>query len=272
MDAEEPDAENVDTEGAAGEEVGPYEVDYAEERWLQKVLRANPRASRRSAATLLRSAREQKARGEAAEALELQVRVLDALRERFGDDDELALGVLVQVATTAFELGWWEEAFDAYRQLEESYARIHGAEDPRTLKVQVWEGLALEHLDRAGEALRILDGAVSAAREVLGGDAEELAGYLTILARAQVRAGDPSGAEASIREGLDIRSRGLGEDDPRAIASLRDLARLRFDQGDLDEATVLAQSLVVRSTEQFGPDHERTVAARELLERIGRSD
>ena len=249
----------------------PAGVDQQLEKSISRITRSVPRLSRRAAGSVLKEARQRKAEGLLSEALAMQIRVQRALSDRYGVDDPFAVGALAQVGTTLFDLERWRTALDVYNQLERSYRQLNGPDDPRVIKVQVWKGLILGHLDQEEDAYDILVTAVTTAQEVLGEDSDELANYLTILARAQVRGGDRAQAEESIRQCLDIRSRILGGDDPLTIASLRDLARLLYEDGSVDEAKVLASSLLVRTTERFGLDHQKTQLARELLEQIERT-
>jgi eukaryotic-like serine/threonine-protein kinase len=255
------------TEAASDPSAGddPYD------KTFRRIVKSPTRLSRRAAVSLLKEARSLKAEGRAVDALDLQMRVQRAISDRYGADDPFAVGIKEQVAATLFDLERWESALEVYRQLARTYRRLQGSKDPRYLKVQVWEGLILGHLERPDEALAILTDAVQASEDVLGEDSDELANYMTILARAEAQCGLNEAALESIRVCLDIRSRVLGEADPLTIASLRDLTRLLYEEGALDEAKILASSLVVRSTECYGPDHERTRQAGELLEQIDRT-
>jgi tetratricopeptide (TPR) repeat protein len=246
----------------------PFAVRRLHQTLLRRIVKARPHKSRLAARTLMLFAEELKQGGQAEEALDLQVRVHQALSTRYGGDDHGTLGVEAKVAESLFQLERWDQALEAFERLERTYARLYGLDHQHQIGARLWIALTLAKMDRFDDSLRVYLPAMDALEGQVGEDAPQLAGHLMNLGNVQLQAGDRTEAIGSMRRGLDIRGRALGPDDPMTLSSLRQLAWVLAEHGELDEARIMATNLLDKTTERGGPDHPETVKAQRLVDRI----
>lgn len=235
---------------------------------LLRIARGRVHTSRSAARVLLSFAGEYDRDGRKVEALDLRSRVREALAGRYGPDDHDVLGVEASMAQSLFDLELWTEALAAFERLEHTYGRIYGTDTVHQIGARLWVALTLGKMGRFEDSLSIYLPAVDALEAQVGEDSPQLAGNLMNLGSVQLQAGNRSGALRSMRRGLDIRGRVLGPDDPRTLSSLRQLAWALAEHGELDEAGIMAANLLDKVLARHGPDHEETVKARRLVERI----
>jgi tetratricopeptide (TPR) repeat protein len=123
---------------------------------------------------------------------------------------------------------------------------------------------AAAHL--VGESLYVLgdiDGARMLAEEALRANEElgneaAVAGDLNLIGVIDLTVGETDRALSTIRRSLELRTAGLGPDDPETIESLNNLGVAMWRSGREDEALAVHEDALDRCERALGEDHRRT--------------
>ena len=203
----------------------------------------------------------------AEEALVLEDELLAARRLLAAEDPRGVFEARLNRASTLYVLGRLDEAEQAYAALEEEARErlsptdvLWGPLRQSQASVQLQRGY-VESAQRSYAAL-IADLRKRAATR---DEWLDLANALQNLGQAQVRAGRPGRAIASIEEARDRFAGLLDERDPRLELADVHLATALSRLGDAEGARVLLERVLARQQERLAPDHRDLLQTKELF-------
>jgi serine/threonine protein kinase len=204
-----------------------------------------------------------RAEAHAARAAEIRERLL-------GPEHPATLEAQLQQAWMLSDNGWaWPEgnnpdnpsaAEAAVRLLQPvlaAHRRVHGPVHPDTLRSELVMASAISHIGRQEEAARLATQAQQRALRALGPEHETSLWALDVEAMIAQRAGNLARAEELFRRSLAGSDRAFGTLRLPAIETLRCLAALLHERGDLDEARRVYLETIDRSRSLYGLSHGR---------------
>ncbi len=194
-----------------------------------------------------------------------------ALAEReLGQEHQITLTVLNNLAGLHLEHGHYDEAEPLYLRAIGSSERILGQDHPNTLHSV--NGLAnLYHAQgRHDEAKRLHLRVLEARERVLGQDHPDTLGSVNNLAELYRAQGRYDEAEPLYLRALEASERILGQGHPQTLISVNNLARLYHEQGRYDEAEPLYLRALEARERTLGQDHPRTLLSTNNLAELYR--
>ncbi len=201
-------------------------------------------------------------------------RALAAADEQFGDQPVLKARLLHTLARTLVELGLFERAEAAEREVLAIRLRELGPDHQETMEshsemtiVQMYLGRYSEAEKHAREVLRI---------SLLSADADEsdTLAALNNIGMALFRQGRRQEAEPYFRDLLERQRRIAGEDSPETLTVMNNVGMLMFENGKLAEAEALGRESLERSRRVSGEDSRQALLFESnlavILEKQGR--
>ncbi|KAG8792219.1 hypothetical protein FRC12_006797 [Ceratobasidium sp. 428] len=169
----------------------------------------------------------------------LQMQVLEAKKQAFGDLHPKTLTSMANLASTYYYQGRWDEAEALQVQVLDASKQALGDLSPDTLTSM--HDLALIYRDQGrsdkAEALQVQ--VVDASKQTLGDLHPHTLVYINQLASTYLDQGRWDEAEALQVQVLHARKQALGDLHPDTLASMNNLASTYWHQGRWDEAEAL---------------------------------
>ena len=199
--------------------------------------------------------------GAEADETEILLKIIEALRQEFGNEHLLTLRFMGATGFKLWERGRYPEAREFYEQLLGIHRRILGPEHPDTLT-------SLNNLAAILHAQGDISGArqreeqvLEIRRRVLGPDHPNTLATLGNLADTLRSQGDFDGARAREEEVLEARRRILGHEHPDTLKALANLAETLKAQGDFDGARTREEEVLEARRRILGNEHPDTLKA-----------
>ena len=185
-----------------------------------------------------------------------------ATAERLLDPDHPdTLMIAGKVATLHLADGEPARAAARYEWIFRQLFRRYGADHPAPIGAQLDLGRALAAAGQFGEAVAVLDLAVTGYNRVLGPDRLETVGAAEDLAAACVQAGEQARAISLYQRALADRLRLQGDRHLDAITARQRLARAYLAAGDVKAAISEGKKVVADRQRELGKNHVDTIAA-----------
>ena len=207
-------------------------------------------------------------------------RVLELSEELLGDDDDLTLTAMSNLAICLDNLGFPDDAFELHRRVYDRRVELFGEDDPETINALSNVATALSDQYRFAEAMalerKVLDGHI----QMFGIDHLETLSAMSKLAATlrevgSIRQMDDNATEEQLseateqlNEALELSEyafegyqRVLGDEHPRTLNAMKNLARLLHMLDRKEEALKLFEQVLDRYKEAFGEEHPDTLSA-----------
>lgn len=188
-------------------------------------------------------------------------RALRLSRQSLGDDAELSLEALNDVATLLEYRGRNAEAEPLFRELVERYRVTRGAEDESTFTAINNYAENMARMNRGDEAERLLSDLLEARTRTQGPTHQGV--LITRFNRAVLLKdmGRLDESEQELREVLRLREEMLRPDHPEILQSQNSLALLLATRGRHAEAEPLQRAVLEARRRVEGPEHVSTLIA-----------
>lgn len=187
----------------------------------------------------------------------------EQLRQATGERSPRTLVVYHDLAKHVHQVGELEEGREMLSRSLAMHRAVLGERHADVAQALQDLAMALPATDPRREEM--LEEALAIRREVAPEDSVGLASNLNALA-VHTRRSDPDGAERLYREALRICSEAFGDDHPKTLTVMNNLASLLSVPGRLDEAEALHRTLLERRIGAFG---ERSGAAANTWNNFG---
>ena len=187
----------------------------------------------------------------------------EQLRQATGERSPRTLVVYHDLAKHVHQVGELEEGREMLSRSLAMHRAVLGERHADVAQALQDLAMALPATDPRREEM--LEEALAIRREVAPEDSVGLASNLNALA-VHTRRSDPEGAERLYREALRICSEAFGDDHPKTLTVMNNLASLLSVPGRLDEAEALHRTLLERRIGAFG---ERSGAAANTWNNFG---
>jgi eukaryotic-like serine/threonine-protein kinase len=196
--------------------------------------------------------------GRPAEAERYTRRCMELRREVLGPGDAMTLTSQINLAGVLRQLGRLDEALELTIDADAVAARVLGPDDH--VRLSVLEALAAIYKDmrRIDEAIPIYESLYDSRRRLEAPDAD-VSRSANNLAVGYMAVGRLTEAEALFGEAVDLNSRSLGDEHPRSIATLTNLARVTGMLGDHELADSRFDRALELSRAVNGDDHRGTL-------------
>jgi len=179
-----------------------------------------------------------------------------AIREAlYPDDTDALLGTREMLARTLSDLNQIEEAEALMRTTLDGRRRLHGNDDPQVAWRLTELARVLDNHGRSRDALPLYVEALDIAARKLGADSPSYAVMLNGHAMASYRTGDYPTAHRDFARAIAIGSARWGEAANGQARMRFNLARLHFDDGQLDQAKDQAQRAETTYANLHDDDH-----------------
>ncbi len=206
--------------------------------------------------------------GNYAECEQLNLRVLDALKNLYGGHHPLVASVLVNLGAIRFELGQYADAEAHYRQAVNITEAWYGDEHPGTAGHQTMLGRALLYQGRHEEAALSLERALAIRERVYGLGHPAVASTLNEIGNIAVAQERYAEAEAAFQRMLAIYRIVYPDGHYLTAIALANLGSVSMNQKDYARAEPLLRQSIEIYEAMLGPDHLNTGIARIKLGRV----
>lgn len=206
--------------------------------------------------------------GRQVEAEPILRRLLEGSEERNGEDHPSTLTAVQNLGKIIGDLGRLEEAEILMRRAVEGRIRILGEDHPHTLVSMnnlATIAASMGGAERLAEAESLHRRILQARRGMYSGDHLDIAITLTNLGRAVQVAGRPQDALPYAVESVEMSARLLGEEHWITAALTGNLARVRAELGEHDQARALFTEAHRHLVAALGPDHPQTTGVARAL-------
>jgi tetratricopeptide (TPR) repeat protein len=189
----------------------------------------------------------------------------------FGKDSESMSVLLHNLGGIAHAQGQWKRA-EAYAReglrLRENLAK------PDPVAVAADQSALAAILDVAGnhdEAATLLATALATFKKKLGSRSFEVGVTMETLGNLHYRINDLPKADKLLTAALEIQRERLGVGHPELAFALHNLAVVRIDRGQPEDAQALLKQALATFKKTFGPKHANTLVVKERLESLGKA-
>ena len=196
-------------------------------------------------------------------AEELFNQVMDQRKSYYGVDHPRPKMILAEIALVQKERQQFQEAqesvLEAISASEEFYETDY---HPTKLR---FKRILSDIYGARGDwqkSIEILEDSHAVTKRKFGEQHQESLKYDYRLARANLSAGNVEQAESLFRGLVKKQKSNLGDNDPRTMQAINDLAWFLNGQQRLEESLELIREVMKYRTKKFGPVHPRTIAAR----------
>jgi len=190
--------------------------------------------------------------------LETQTAAQAVLAANVPPDDRDRLVSEANLGYYLFAAGRAAEAEPLMRSAAEGLARLHGAEDPRTMNARQNVAMLLRSLGRLEECEAILREVLEARRRVLGPEDPETLSSIGNLGAFLLTQGRREEAAPLLEEAYALRRESLGPADQATLTSANNLAVLYRELGRLDEAEQVLHEAHAAARTSLGDLHPTT--------------
>ncbi|CUA75392.1 Nephrocystin-3 [Homo sapiens] [Rhizoctonia solani] len=203
--------------------------------------------------------------GQWAQLEQIQMRLLETFKREHGEDHDVTLGIMNDLATVYSILGRLNETEKLLVQVVESSKRILGEEHQSTLTYIANLGSAYSKLNRHNEAAQLQIQVLDATRRLLGEDHPDTLSNISQLAWTYVEMERWDEAEELRRQVLESRKRVLGEEHPKTLHSMVTLAQLYSRLNRWDEAVSLMTTASTLAQQHLSAEHPTSKRYLQLL-------
>ncbi|MEL6395722.1 MAG: serine/threonine-protein kinase, partial [Planctomycetota bacterium] len=191
--------------------------------------------------------------------------------ESLGSDHIGTLHSLGLVARLRDAQGRSDEALQYHREALDRRTESLGRGHPLTQDGLGDLAFALLDIGRPAEAEPLFREQYETLVETVGPDEPSTLNNLAAVGRAILDQGDAARAAPPITDAWQRLTAAFGEDSPNVNFARFTLAALREAQGDLQGSLVLFRRTYESRLESLGPDDDRTIKAREAVDRVERA-
>lgn len=208
------------------------------------------------------------------DAKPLMERSLETRRRELGDEHDLTLVSMNNLALLRVYMGDLEQAEALYREALEVRRRTLGVEDERTLTLMTNLGNLLRSQGRSAEAEPLLVATVEGRRNLLGDEHRNTLIAINSLGYLRIEQGRYEEAEPYWREAYETGTRVFGAEDPDVAIWTNNMGGLAQVLGKYGESEGYYREAYEASRRSQGEEHPKTLFALEnlagALERQGR--
>jgi tetratricopeptide (TPR) repeat protein len=208
------------------------------------------------------------AQGRGEESLAVQLEALAQARAAPDTPRMTRLGLENNVGATLQDLGRGAEAEPHLRAAAELALAMLGPEHPATLTIESNLGALQVELGELEPALATYRRVIAGQSAALGPAAQETLSARHGYCSALRRAGRSEEAADGFTQLLEEVAAALGSEHSLTAQTEISLAHALADAGHAEQALAHARAAAQRLTVLYGPDHARTLGARQLLERL----
>ncbi|KAG9107965.1 hypothetical protein FRC07_008549 [Ceratobasidium sp. 392] len=199
------------------------------------------------------------------QAEQLQVQVVDGMKQALGELHPHTLTSMANLASTYRNQGRWDEAELLQVQVVDARKQALGELHPDTLRSMANLALTYSNQGRWDEAESLQVQVVDARKQALGELHPRTLTSMANLASTYWNQGRWDEVESLEVQVLDARKQALGELHPHTLISMHNLALTYSDMGRLDDAEALQVQAVAANKTVFGEVHCKTLEAMEAL-------
>jgi tetratricopeptide (TPR) repeat protein len=187
----------------------------------------------------------------------------------FGEDSPCTIQLRKKFGSSLRAQGRYAEAEVHHARAVAEARRVLGDDDPLTIACLRTLGTTLSLALKSEDALEVTQLALRLADVEFGPEDEVAIDLRASLARLLRRVDDMAGANATIREAVDLSSRFLGDRHQVTLRALRAHARFLLEDGFPEEAVSLLERVSLAREEVYGPGARPTTTARcELVQAL----
>ncbi|MDX2022016.1 MAG: tetratricopeptide repeat protein [Deltaproteobacteria bacterium] len=189
----------------------------------------------------------------------------------FGKDSESMSVLLHNLGGIAHAQGHWKRA-EAYAR--EGLRLRQSLPKPDAVAVAADQSALAAILDVAGnhdEAATLLAEALATFKKKLGPRSFEVGVTMETLGNLHYRIHDLPKADKLLTAALEIQQERLGAGHPELAFALHNLAVVRIDRGQPEDARPLLQEALATFKKTFGPKHANTLVVKDRLESLGKA-
>jgi eukaryotic-like serine/threonine-protein kinase len=186
-------------------------------------------------------------------------RAADRVQDKFAKQPEVEASIRDTIASTYADLGLYAAARKQFERALDLQRRIHGTNDPTTLRTMSQLGRVAFFEGKYAEAEGLETQALEAQRRILGREHPDTLASMSSLEAAYLYDGKYDQAEALGVQTLELRKRLLGTEHPDTLRSIINLAVVYDDEGKYPQAEALYTQTLEIMKHVLGEDNPDTL-------------